>query len=75
MKIPTEAQLRQAAKEKVKRNLAYWKPFIMGLAVLNESTIANASPFELLVIDEVLNYREDYLENRVLKAELVERKK
>lgn len=47
----------------------------MGLATLNESTIANATPFELLVIEEVLNYREDYLENKVLKAELVERKR
>ena len=72
---PSESELRAEAKRIIAENVYYWKPFIMGLAILSEEAINNASPFGLLIIDEVLNYKNEFLETRVLKAELVERRK
>ncbi len=73
-RMPTEAQLQKAAAEKVKRNLFFWNPFITGLAVLSEETVKTATPFEMLVLQEVMQRRENYLNTRIVKAELVERK-
>ncbi len=63
----------RAAKE-VDRRWNYWKPFITGLATLSEETVREAHPLELMVIDEVNRRREEYLENRVIRAEMVVRK-
>ncbi|MCB1176519.1 MAG: hypothetical protein KDK36_02965 [Leptospiraceae bacterium] len=45
------------------------------MAQLNEDTLKNATYMEQLIINEVVLRREEYLENRVIKAEWVERKK
>lgn len=68
-------QLQQQAQKEIGNRYRYWKPFICGLAYVSEDTINNADPFELVILDEVLKFREEYLENRIVKSELVERKK
>jgi len=72
---PSLSQIQSQARKEIKNRFWYWKPFITGLALLSETTINQADPFDLIVIDEVMKYREEYLENQIIKAELVERKR
>jgi hypothetical protein len=70
----TEKETAKLISDKVDREMYFWQPFIVGLAVLNEDTVRNASPFELKVIQEVLIRKEKYFESRISKVELVERR-
>ena len=47
----------------------------MGMAQISEDTLKGATYIEQLMINEVVFRREHYLESRVLKSELVERKR
>lgn len=71
---PNNEELNRYVKKRVDDRLYFWQPFITGLSVLNEDTIRNSTQLELLIIQEVLKRRENFLTNRVSKVELVERK-
>jgi hypothetical protein len=72
---PTLEQLQAGAKERVNRDILYWQPYIVGMAMISEHRLNKATYFEHLIINEVIKRREEYLDSRVVKAELVERKR
>lgn len=71
---PTKAEMEKAAAERVRRDLFFWNPFITGLAVLSEETVRTATPFKMLILQNVMERREEYLSSRIIKSELVERR-
>jgi len=72
---PTQEQLQLKAKERVSRNFLYWQPYVLGLALFSEDTLRKATYIEHLLINEVCRLRNEFLENQIIRAELVQRKK
>lgn len=52
-----------------------FNPVIMGISTIPFDEIRNSHPFDLVVWDQVMRDRAEYEENRVIRAELVERRR
>lgn len=72
---PKSDQIRERAKKELNRRFGFYKPFVIGMAMVSEDTLRTATPFELILWDEVSTLRETFLDSKVINAQLVERKK
>ncbi|WP_154231835.1 hypothetical protein [Leptospira interrogans] len=71
---PSPEEIKTEVKKRIDERALYYRPFLFGMATFSEEYIGNATPFELLVIDELRILREEISENRIYKTILMEPK-
>lgn len=69
---PSPEEIKTAIRKRIDDRALYYRPFLFGMATFSEEYIGNATPFELLVIDELRVLREEILERRIYKTILME---
>lgn len=72
---PTEREIRKKAESYIRKHSMVFNPVIAGLVSIPFEEIKNAHPFDLVVWDMVMRDKIEFEENRVIRAELVERRK
>ncbi len=72
---PTEREIRKKAEDHIRKYSMVFNPVIAGMVAIPYEEIKNAHPFDLVVWDIVMRDKIEFEENRVIRAELVERRK